>query len=108
MTGPSLRKLQQRVHHPTTHKMGLFVCLFDLIPYVPSTTFQLNRHGISWVEPVLSYGKCVFLKDHNAVTLVRLEPTAPRSQVKHSTTEPLCSLRWDCNMVYQYYKEQTN
>ena len=29
---------------------------------------------------------------HNAVTLVRLEPAAPRSQVKHSTTEPLPSL----------------
>ena len=29
---------------------------------------------------------------HNAVTLVRLEPAAPRSRVKHSTTEPLRSL----------------
>ena len=29
---------------------------------------------------------------HNAVTLERLEPAAPRSRVKHSTTEPLCSL----------------
>ena len=27
------------------------------------------------------------------MTLVRLEPAAPRSQVKHSTTEPLRSLR---------------
>ena len=26
---------------------------------------------------------------HKAVTPVRLDPTAPRSQVKHSTTEPL-------------------
>ena len=32
------------------------------------------------------------LKDHNAVTPVKLEPAAPRSQVKHSTTEPLHSL----------------
>ena len=32
----------------------LFVCLFDLILYVPSTIFQLNRDGSSWVEPVLS------------------------------------------------------
>ena len=31
-------------------------------------------------------------KDHNAVTPVRLEPAAPRSRVKHSTTEPLRSL----------------
>ena len=30
------------------------VCLFDLILYVPSTIFQLNRDGPPWVEPVLS------------------------------------------------------
>ena len=47
------------------------------------------RDGSSWVEPVLSYDKCVLLKDHNAVTPVRLEPAALRSRVKHSTTEPL-------------------
>ena len=29
-------------------------CLFDLILYVPSTIFQLNRDGSSWLEPVLS------------------------------------------------------
>ena len=29
---------------------------------------------------------------HNAVTMVMLEPVALRSRVKHSTTEPLCSL----------------
>ena len=29
---------------------------------------------------------------HNTVTLKRLEPAAPRSRVKHSTTEPLCFL----------------
>ena len=51
-----------------------FVCLFDLILYVPSTIFQLNRDGSSWVEPVLSWDKYVLLKDHNAVTPVRLEP----------------------------------
>ena len=45
----------------------LHVCLFDLILYVPSTIFQLNRDGSSWVEPVLSLDKCVLLKDHNAL-----------------------------------------
>ena len=45
--------------------------------------------GSSWVEPVLSSDKCVLLKDHNAVTPVRLEPRASRFPVKHSTTEPL-------------------
>ena len=29
-------------------------CLFDLILYIPSTIFQLNGDGSSWVEPVLS------------------------------------------------------
>ena len=28
--------------------------LFDLILYVPSAIFQLNRDGSSWVEPLLS------------------------------------------------------
>ena len=60
--------------------------LFDLILYVPSTIFQLNRDRSSWAEPVLSWDKCVLLKDHNAVTPVRLEPAAPQSRVKHSTT----------------------
>ena len=46
----------------------------------------------SWVEPVLSSDKCALLKDHNALTPVRLEPAALRSRVKHSTTEPLRSL----------------
>ena len=31
----------------------LFV-LYDLILYVPSTIFQLNRDWSSWIEPVLS------------------------------------------------------
>ena len=35
------------------YKFVKFV-LFDLILYVPSTIFQLNRDGSSWVEPVLS------------------------------------------------------
>ena len=43
------------------------VCLFDLILYVPSTIFQLNRDRSSLVELVLSSVKCVLLKDHNAV-----------------------------------------
>ena len=30
-----------------------YVCLFDLILYMPSTIFQLNRDWSSWVEPVL-------------------------------------------------------
>ena len=88
------KRLRRQGHrlksHPTDGRS--FVCLFDLILNVPSTIFQLNRDGSSWVEPVLSLDKCVLLKDHNAVTLVRLEPAASRSRVKHSTTEPQRSL----------------
>ena len=72
----------------------MFVCFVCLILYVPSTIFQLYRDVSSWVEPVLSYDKCVLLKDHNAVTPVRLEPAALRSRVKHSTTEPLRSQKY--------------
>ena len=39
-------------HHNSSG--SIFVCLFDLIFYVSSTIFQLNRDGSSWVEPVLS------------------------------------------------------
>ena len=42
------------VYHRSAKITLLFVCLFDLILYVPSTIFQLNRDRSSWVEPVLS------------------------------------------------------
>ena len=32
----------------------VWFCLFDLILYIPSTIFQLNRDGSSWVEPELN------------------------------------------------------
>ena len=38
------------------HFVFCSVCVFDLILYVPSTIFQLNRDGSSWVEPVLAPG----------------------------------------------------
>ena len=71
--------------------------MFDLILYIRSTIFQLNRDGSSWVDPVLSYDKCVLLKDHNALTQIRLEPAASRSRIKHLTMEPLRSLRSSSN-----------
>ena len=40
------------VHFIANRTVG--ICLFDLILYVPSTNFQLNRDGSSWVEAVLS------------------------------------------------------
>ena len=74
-------------------KIEMILFDFDFILYVPSTIFQLNRDASFWVEPVLSYDKWFMLKDHNAVTPVRLEPADPRSRVKHPTTEPMRSLR---------------
>ena len=62
------------------------MCLFDLILYVPSTIFQLNRDGISWVEPVLSLDKCVLLKDNNAMTPARLEPSVSSQTLYHLAT----------------------
>ena len=38
-------------------------CLFYFVFYVPSTIIQLCRDGSSCFEPVLSYDKCVLLKD---------------------------------------------
>ena len=35
-------------------KRTISLILFDLILYVPSTIFLLNRDGSFWVEPVLS------------------------------------------------------
>ena len=37
------------------------------------------------------------------MTPVRLEPAAPRSQVKHSTTEPLRSLMRICSLQHHYF-----
>ena len=42
------------INKPLVELILVFVCLFDLILYVPSTIFQLNRDRSSWVEPVLS------------------------------------------------------
>ena len=84
--------LDEMQHYAAFH-LGLHCLpkyLFDLILYVPSTIFQLCQDGSSWVEPVLSKDKCVLLKD-TTVTPVRIEPVTPRSRVKHSTTQPLCS-----------------
>ena len=42
------------LRHEKSLDFGRFLILFDLILYVPSTIFQLNRDVSSWVEPVLS------------------------------------------------------
>ena len=57
VTAAELHPGQASVHHiMTVHSSGPNMCkfLFDLILYIPSTIFQLNRDESSWVEPVLS------------------------------------------------------
>ena len=44
-------------------KMANNNCLFVWFITTQSTSFQLYRHGSSWVEPVLSKDKCVLLKN---------------------------------------------
>ena len=52
---PVLEHEEEEYEDMTSRRiLGFFVCLFDLIFYVPSTIFQLNRDGSSWVGPVLS------------------------------------------------------
>ena len=41
----------------------VFICLFDLILFVPVNNFSVTSGWSSWVEPVLSKDKCVLLKD---------------------------------------------
>ena len=66
---------------------------FDLILYIPSTIFHAVIKG--WVflgGTSTKLGLMCLAQGHNAVTSVRLKQAAPRSRVKHSTTEPLRSL----------------
>ena len=44
----------------------------------------------------------VLAQGHNTVTPVRLEPATPRSRVKHSTTEPLCSLKLQSPEIFHF------
>ena len=67
------------------------ICLFDLIINVPVNIFSVMS---GWVFLGLTSTKqrikCL-AQGHNAVPPVRLEPAAPQSRIKHSTTEPPCS-----------------
>ena len=59
------------------------VIMFDLILYVPSTIFQLNRDWSSWVEPILSLDKWVLPKD------TMQWPSNPQPLSLESSTLPL-------------------
>ena len=68
--------------------------LFDLILYAPVNNLSVKSGQVflGWTSTKL--GLMCLAKGHNAVMPVRLKPAALRSQVKHSTTEPLHSHRF--------------
>ena len=45
----------------------------------------------------------VLAQGHNALTPVKFEPVAPRSRVKHSTTEPLRSLGVYSELMFEIH-----
>ena len=53
--------------------------------------FSFVGTGLPGLNLSTKQGLMCLAQGHNAVVLVRLEPATPRSQVKHSTTEPLRS-----------------
>ena len=58
-------------------------------------SFSYIGTGLPWLNQYLVRIN-VLAEGYNAVTLVRLQPMAPLSSVKHSTTEPLRSLFYTC------------
>ena len=68
------------------------ICLFDLILYIPVNNLSVTSGQVFLGLTSSKLGLMCFAQGHNAVTPVRLEPMALRSQVKNSTIEPLRSL----------------
>ena len=67
--------------------------LFDLILYVPVNSFPVILEWVFLGRTSTKNGLMCLAQRHNAVPLVSLEPTTARSPVKHSTTEPMPSLK---------------
>ena len=71
-------------------------CLFDSLHPINNLSVMQGRVFLGWNSTKL--GLMCLAQGHNAVTPARLEPTTPRSRGKHSTTEPLCSLKIDTKL----------
>ena len=65
---------------------------FDSL-YPSQQFFSYVRTGLPRLNQYLA--GTILSQGHNPVPLLRLKPTTFRFQVKHSTTEPLCSRRWE-------------
>ena len=72
--------------------------MFGLILYTPANNFSAmsGKVFLGWTSTKL--GLMCLAHGHNT-TMVRLELATPRSQVKHPTTEPLCSQIGKCGIV---------
>ena len=66
------------------------IFLFDSLSPINNLSVIKERVFLGWTSTKL--GLMCLAQGHNTVTLVRLEPAAPPSRVKHSNTEPLRSL----------------
>ena len=85
------------------NRICLFV-FFDFLCLINNLSVIKERVFLGWTSTKL--GLTCLAQGHNAVTPVRLEPTASWSRVKHSTTEPLHSqtkLTLSTNSIYPSY-----
>ena len=78
-------------------KVRLYVVLFDLVLYVSVNNLSVTSRQVFLGSTSTKLGLMCLAQGHNAVMRLRLEPLALWSRVKHSTTEPLRSLK---NMLY--------
>ena len=76
-------------HRTITMPILLFVCLSIYVSSTISRSVMWGRVVPGWTSTKL--GLMCLAQGHNTVTLVKLEPVAPPSRVKLSTTEPLRS-----------------
>ena len=64
--------------------MSFLLCLFVFLFF---TSHDIGTGLPGLIRTSTKLGLMCLAQDHNTVTPVRLEPAAPRTRVKHSTTE---------------------
>ena len=74
---------------------------FDTLRPINNLSVIKRRVFLGWTSTKL--GIMCLAQGHNAVTPVRLKPVAPRSRVKHSTTEPLRSLHYSSTLIHWFF-----
>ena len=84
------RSMKWAENHTASLVRDIFSLIwFDFLRPINNLSVIKGRVFLGWT--VTKLGLMCLAQGHNAVTPVRLEPAAPRSWVKHSTTEPLRS-----------------